>query len=62
LDTVRAEVDAWESEVGVEYIILRIRMRGLPSHRLAVEQLLAFGEQVIGPRKSTRGPAKSVVA
>lgn len=51
-DDVDAELDAWESDVGVEYVLLRIRTSGRPSHEATLEQLGAFGEAVIAPRRA----------
>lgn len=50
-DRIRAELDAWERELGIEYVLLRLRTQGRPSHEAAVEQLRAFGEAVIAPRR-----------
>ena len=48
VERVRAELEAWERELGVDYVLLRIRARGTPSHEVALEQIRAFGEQLIG--------------
>ncbi len=55
-DTIRAELDAWERELGIEYVLLRLRTQGRPSHEAALEQLRAFGEAVIAPHRATSVP------
>ncbi len=56
-DEIAAELDAWESELGIGYFLLRIRTSGRPSHVAALEQLRAFGETVIAPRRAPTSPA-----
>jgi len=51
-DDIAGELDAWESELGIGYVLLRIRTSGRPSHEAALEQLRAFGETVIEPRRA----------
>ncbi|MEX2554154.1 MAG: LLM class flavin-dependent oxidoreductase [Actinomycetota bacterium] len=51
-DEIAAELDAWEAELGIGYVLIRIRTSGRPSHVAALEQLRAFGETVIGPRRA----------
>lgn len=51
-EEILAELDAWEAELGIEYVLLRIRTSGRPSHEAALEQLRAFGEAVIAPRRA----------
>lgn len=51
-DTIHAELDEWQSQLGIEYVVLRLRTRGLPSHEATLEQLAALGEQVIAPRRA----------
>ena len=51
-DDIAGELDAWESELGIGYVLLRIRTSGRPSHKAALEQLRAFGATVIEPRRA----------
>lgn len=54
---VQAELDAWQEELGVEYVLIRMRTRGLPGHRDTLEQIEAFGELVIGAPARRAGTA-----
>jgi hypothetical protein len=54
-DAIHGELDAWEKQFGIEFVLIRIRSRGLPSHEDTLEQLRAFGELVIAPRASRPG-------
>jgi alkanesulfonate monooxygenase SsuD/methylene tetrahydromethanopterin reductase-like flavin-dependent oxidoreductase (luciferase family) len=50
--SIQSELDAWEDELGIDYVLLRFRTQGRPSHEAAVEQLRSFGEAVIAPRRN----------
>jgi alkanesulfonate monooxygenase SsuD/methylene tetrahydromethanopterin reductase-like flavin-dependent oxidoreductase (luciferase family) len=54
-DEIHSELDEWERALDVDYLVLRIRARGLPAHRDAAEQIRAFGEQIIAPRAAAAG-------
>lgn len=49
-EAIDRELGAWEDELGVDYVLLRVRSLGRPSHEAALAQIEAFGEQVIAPR------------
>jgi alkanesulfonate monooxygenase SsuD/methylene tetrahydromethanopterin reductase-like flavin-dependent oxidoreductase (luciferase family) len=51
-EDVRAEVDEWRALTGCEYLALRFRHPGGPSHAETMEALRRFGAEVIAPLES----------
>lgn len=47
---IHAQLDQWEAALGIEYVLLRFRTRGRPTHRPVLEQIRAFGEEIIAVR------------
>lgn len=46
-DDIRADVDAWQHATGCDYLMLRFRHPGGPSHAETLEALKRFGSEVI---------------
>jgi alkanesulfonate monooxygenase SsuD/methylene tetrahydromethanopterin reductase-like flavin-dependent oxidoreductase (luciferase family) len=46
---IRSQLARWQEIIGVEYVLIRMRNRGLPAHDQVLEQIAAFGEEVIAP-------------
>jgi alkanesulfonate monooxygenase SsuD/methylene tetrahydromethanopterin reductase-like flavin-dependent oxidoreductase (luciferase family) len=57
-EQVRAEVTDWAARTGCEYIALRMRQPGGPSHRQTVEAIARFGAEVIAPLSTAPVPAR----
>jgi len=51
-EDVRAEVEEWRALTGCEYLALRFRHPGGPSHAETMEALRRFGAEVIAPLES----------
>lgn len=49
---IRDELGRWRSALGIDWVLIRVRTRGRPGHELAVRQIRAFGETVIGPLRA----------
>lgn len=48
-EDVRAELEDWRSLTGCEYVALRMRHPGGPSHEATLEAIARFGAEVIAP-------------
>jgi alkanesulfonate monooxygenase SsuD/methylene tetrahydromethanopterin reductase-like flavin-dependent oxidoreductase (luciferase family) len=48
-EDIRAEVEEWRELTGCEYLALRFRHPGGPSHAETMEALRRFGAEVIAP-------------
>jgi alkanesulfonate monooxygenase SsuD/methylene tetrahydromethanopterin reductase-like flavin-dependent oxidoreductase (luciferase family) len=59
---IHAQLDRWEAELGVGYVLLRLRTRGQPPHAVVLDQLRAFGEVVIRQRQAGAAPAAEPTA
>lgn len=46
---IRAELADWRARIGCEYVALRMREPGGPSHAETLEAIARFGAEVIGP-------------
>jgi hypothetical protein len=46
------KLDRWHDILGVEYVLIRMRNRGLPGHDQVLEQIAAFGDEVIAPYRA----------
>lgn len=54
-DEVRTTVEEWQAITGADYLALRFRHPGGPTHAETVEALRLFGAEVIGPLAAAAG-------
>ena len=52
-DEVRATVEEWQAITGADYLALRFRHPGGPTHAETLEALRLFGAEVIAPLAAT---------